>query len=195
MQLLRRPISASDRIPNRLDVISMEFSTRSRRRYSPAKRPQRRRGRRNGCFRSYENLHVKLSWIPLPSSGTTRTGKTCQWDWIVFCWTLQVSLLNFFFLFVGGTDYSKAFIKAFDLFNGTSGISGSSTKKVIIFLTDGRPNDNEKTILQIIKTKNAELNNEVVIMTYGMLANLPILRYIAEQEGLGVTKPSDVTVR
>ena len=32
-------------------------------------------------------------------------------------------------------------------------------------------------------------------MTYGMLANLPILRYIAEQEGLGVTKPSDVTVR
>ena len=32
-------------------------------------------------------------------------------------------------------------------------------------------------------------------MTYGMLANLLILRYIAEQKGLGVTKPSDVTVR
>ena len=108
--------------------------------------------------------------------------------------TLQVSLL-IFFLFLGGTDYSKAFIKAFDLFKGTSDISGSSRKKVIIFLTDGRPNDNEKTILQTIKTKNAELNNEVVIMTYGMLTNLPILRYIAEQEGLGVRKPSDVTVR
>ena len=102
---------------------------------------------------------------------------------------------NFFFLFPGGTDYSKAFIKAFDLFKGTSDISGSSRKKVIIFLTDGRPNDNEKTILQTIKAKNAELNNEVVIMTYGMLTNLPILRYIAEQEGLGVRKASDVTVR
>ena len=102
---------------------------------------------------------------------------------------------NFFFLFPGGTDYSKAFIKAFDLFKGTSDISGSSRKKVIIFLTDGKPNDNEKTILQTIKAKNAELNNEVVIMTYGMLTNLPILRYIAEQEGLGVRKPSDVTVR
>ena len=32
-------------------------------------------------------------------------------------------------------------------------------------------------------------------MTYGMLTNLPILLYIAEQEGLGVRKPSDVTVR
>ena len=98
-------------------------------------------------------------------------------------------------MFIGGTDYSKAFIKAFDLFKGTSGISGSSRKKVIIFLTDGRPNDKENAILQTIKTKNAELNNEVVIMTYGMLTNLPILLYIAEQEGLGVTKPSDVTVR
>ena len=113
------------------------------------------------------------------------------------CFPFDASSLptNFFFLFIGGTDYSKAFIKAFDLFNGTFGISGSSRKKVIIFLTDGRPNDNEKTILQTIKAKNEELNNEVVIMTYGMLANLPILRYIAEQEGLGVTKQSDVTVR
>ena len=135
-----------------------------------------------------------LSTIPPPSSGTTSAGKTSLWGWIVFRLTLQVSLL-IFFLFLGGTDYSKAFIKAFDLFKGTSDISGSSRKKVIIFLTDGRPNDNEKTILQTIKTKNAELNNEVVIMTYGMLTNLPILRYIAEQEGLGVRKPSDVTVR
>ena len=124
-----------------------------------------------------------------------KVGKTCLWGSIVFRLTLQVSLLIFFFLFLGGTDYSKAFIKAFDLFKGTSDISGSSRKKVIIFLTDGRPNDNEKTILQTIKTKNAQLNNEVVIMTYGMLTNLPILRYIAEQEGLGVRKPSDVTVR
>ena len=92
------------------------------------------------------------------------------------------SLLTiFFFMFIGVI--------------GGTGISGSSRKKVIIFLTDGRPNDNEKTILQTTKTKNAGLYNELVIMTYGMLTNVPILRYIARQEGLGVTKPSDVTVR
>ena len=187
-------MSASDRIPDRFCVISMEFSTRSLTRYSQRNVLSGEERGETAVFAGYENPHVNLSWIPLPSSGKTSTGKTCQWDWIVFCLTLQVSLL-IFFLFIGGTDYSKAFIKAFDLFNGTSVISGSCRKKVIIFLTDGRPNDDEKTILQTIKTKNAELNNEVVIMTYGMLTNLPILRYIAEQEGLGVTKQSDVTVR
>ena len=34
MKLLRRPISASDRIPDRFYVISMEFLSLSRRRYS-----------------------------------------------------------------------------------------------------------------------------------------------------------------
>ena len=34
MKLLRRPISASDRIPNRFYVISMEFLSLSRRRFS-----------------------------------------------------------------------------------------------------------------------------------------------------------------
>ena len=32
-------------------------------------------------------------------------------------------------------------------------------------------------------------------MTYGMMQNLPILRYIADQQGLGVTRAHDVTVR
>ena len=47
-----------------------------------------------------------------------------------------------------------------------------------------------------IKTKNAELNNEVVIMTYGMLADLQILKDIAKQDGssYGVSKAPDVTV-
>ena len=50
--------------------------------------------------------------------------------------------------------------------------------------------------MQTIKTKNAELNNAVVIMTYGMLANLQILRDIAEQDGSdhNVPKAPDVTV-
>ena len=155
---------------------------------------RRRIARRNGCFRRLRKPTRKtfLNTTPVLRDDKYRKNLSRGLNCFPFDAT---SLPTNFFLFIGGTDYSKAFIKAFDLFNGTSGISGSSRKKVIIFLTDGRPNDNEKTILQTIKTKNAELNNEVVIMTYGMLANLPILRYIAEQEGLGVTKPSDVTVR
>ncbi|KAJ7392146.1 hypothetical protein OS493_013518 [Desmophyllum pertusum] len=95
----------------------------------------------------------------------------------------------------GGTDYSKAFTRAFDLLKGTSAGSSSSRQKVIIFLTDGEPNDAAQLIMQTIKTKNAELNNAVVIMTYGMLKNLPILRHIADQDGsqYDVSKAYDVT--
>lgn len=50
--------------------------------------------------------------------------------------------------------------------------------------------------MQTIKTKNAELNNAVVIMTYGMELNLQILEDIAKQDGsrYGVPKAPDVTV-
>ena len=67
---------------------------------------------------------------------------------------------------------------------------------MIIFLTDGQPNDAASAIIQTIKTKNAELNNAVVIMTYGMLMDLQILRDIAKQDGsnYGVSKAPDVTV-
>ena len=85
---------------------------------------------------------------------------------------------------------------AFDLLKGTSAGEGSSRKKVIIFLTDGEPNDAAKLIMETIKTKNAELNNSVVIMTFGMQQDLRILRDIAEQDGAeyGVPKAPDVTV-
>ena len=67
---------------------------------------------------------------------------------------------------------------------------------MIIFLTDGQPNDAASDIMQTIKSKNAELNNAVVIMTYGMLKDLQILRDIAKQDGsnYGVSKAPDVTV-
>ena len=67
---------------------------------------------------------------------------------------------------------------------------------MIIFLTDGKPNDAASDIMQTIKTKNAELNNAVVIMTYGMLKDLQILRDIARQDesNYGVSKAPDVTV-
>lgn len=82
------------------------------------------------------------------------------------------------------------------MLKGTSAGRGSSRKKVIIFLTDGNPNDAAKLIMETIKTKNAELNNAVVIMTYGMLQDLQILRDIAKQDGTsyGVSKAPDVTV-
>ena len=72
---------------------------------------------------------------------------------------------------------------------------GSTRKRVILFLTDGQPQDDKKTILQTIKTKNSELQNSVVILTYGMLQNLPILQDIARQGGHGVIPASDVIVR
>ena len=50
--------------------------------------------------------------------------------------------------------------------------------------------------MQTIKTKNAELNNAVVIMTYGMLTDLQILKDIAQQDGrnYGISKAPDVPV-
>ena len=49
MKLLRRPISASDRILDRFCVISMEFLSLSRKRSSSRNVPQRRWARRNVC--------------------------------------------------------------------------------------------------------------------------------------------------
>ena len=106
------------------------------------------------------------------------------------------TVMSCYFTPTGGTVYSNAFTMAFDLLKGTSAGRGSSRKKVIIFLTDGQPNDAAYLIMETIKTKNAELNNSVVIMTYGMLPNLQILRDIAEQDGTkyGVPKAPDVIV-
>ena len=99
-------------------------------------------------------------------------------------------------MYTGGTFYSRALTVAFDLLKGSSTGRDSSREKVIIFLTDGEPNDTPKEIIEKIKTKNAELNNAVVIMTYGMLQDLQILRDIANQDGTayGVAKAADVTV-
>ena len=55
MKLLRRPISASDWIPDRFCVISMEFLSLSRRRSSSWNVSQRRWARRNVC-RSQANV-------------------------------------------------------------------------------------------------------------------------------------------
>ena len=113
-----------------------------------------------------------------------------------FFYVQLVKLLSSLLIFhSGGTIYSKALIRAFDLFKGTLSKGGSERKKVILFLTDGEPNDDKRTIIATIKTRNAELNNEVVILTYGMFTNLPILQEMAEQAGHGIQAAPDITVR
>jgi len=87
-----------------------------------------------------------------------------------------------YFFRAGGSHYIKAFTRAFDLFKGTSGGSSSSRKKVILFLTDGQSNLSAESIIQTIQTKNAELNNEVVIMTYGMKSSLSILLLLIKKD-------------
>ena len=96
----------------------------------------------------------------------------------------------------GSTQYSKAFRSAFNLLKSTSTGREASRTKVIIFLTDGEPTDEPTEIMPTIQTKNAELNNKVLIMTYGMEQDLQILRDIAYQDGgrYGVSQATDVTV-
>ena len=110
---------------------------------------------------------------------------------------ITITLWVFFLFFNSGdTQYSKAFRSAFNLLKGSSSGRETSRTKVIIFLTDGKPTDEPTEIMQTIQTENAELDNKVVIMTYGMEQDLQILRDIANQDGgrYGVSQTSDVTV-
>ena len=110
---------------------------------------------------------------------------------------ITIILWVFFRFFNSGeTQYSKAFRSAFNLLKGSSSGRETSRTKVIIFLTDGKPTDEPTEIMQTIQTENAELDNKVVIMTYGMEQDLQILRDIANQDGgrYGISQTSDVTV-
>lgn len=44
--------------------------------------------------------------------------------------------------------------------------------KVILFLTDGLPTDEEENILNGIADRNAKLKNSVVILTYGLAGEI-----------------------
>ena len=78
-----------------------------------------------------------------------------------------------------------AFEKAFSLLKGSvSEESGVKKKRVILFLTDGAPSDAKKELIfHTIRDKNFELNNSVIILTYGFgsAVNQTILEDIAEQ--------------
>ena len=96
----------------------------------------------------------------------------------------------------GSTQYSKAFCSAFNLLKSTSTGREPSRTKVMIFLTDGEPTDEPTEIMQTIQTKNAELNNKVVIMTYGMEQDLsnPSRYCLSRRWRYGVSQATDVTV-
>ena len=78
-----------------------------------------------------------------------------------------------------------AFEKAFSLLKGSvSEESGENKKRVMLFLTDGAPSDEKKELIfHTIRDKNFELNNSVIILTYGFgnKVNQTILEDIAEQ--------------
>jgi uncharacterized protein YegL len=44
----------------------------------------------------------------------------------------------------------------------------TSSDKVILFLTDGNPTDDQEEILLLIRRENAKYGNKVVIHTYGL---------------------------
>lgn len=78
-----------------------------------------------------------------------------------------------------------AFEKAFSLLKGSvSEESGVKKKRVILFLTDGAPSDGKKELIfHTIRDKNFELNDSVIILTYGFgsAVNRTILEDIAKQ--------------
>ena len=41
-------------------------------------------------------------------------------------------------------------------------------EKVVLFLTDGRPNDARDSILQTLREENKKLNNQVIIFTFAL---------------------------
>ena len=70
--------------------------------------------------------------------------------------------------YTGQTKFIPAFEKAFELLRGSVSKDTAKTKKrVILFLTDGDPSDSKKSLFETIRNRNLELNNSVIILTYG----------------------------
>ena len=91
-----------------------------------------------------------------------------------------------------------AFEKAFSLLKGSvSEESGEKKKRVILFLTDGAPSDGRKELIfHTIRDKNFELNNSVIILTYGFgsAVNPTILEDIAKQNTAKYGAPANTSV-
>ncbi|XP_077862112.1 VWFA and cache domain-containing protein 1-like [Saccoglossus kowalevskii] len=69
---------------------------------------------------------------------------------------------------IGGTKYGIAFTTAFDLLRSSWLEEEHKREQVILFLTDGEPNDDPSDIMSVIRSKNEEMMNRVVILTFGL---------------------------
>lgn len=102
------------------------------------------------------------------------------------------------FCFTGETKFVPAFEKAFDLLIGSvskNSSSTNSTKRVILFLTDGDPKDISTNLFKVIRNRNLELNNSVIILTYGFdRAYEEILIDIANQNTSKYGIPANTSV-
>ena len=102
------------------------------------------------------------------------------------------------FCFTGETKFVPAFEKAFDLLIGSvskNSSSTKSTKRVILFLTDGDPTDSRTNLFKVIRNRNLELNNSVIILTYGFdRAYEEILIDIANQNTSKYGIPANTSV-
>ena len=89
------------------------------------------------------------------------------------------------FSILGETFYSQAFQKAFSLLKtNSSDVNDDLRKKVILFLTDGKPTD-KINITQVLEHEKCSLKSatskDVVIFAYGIgLHDFSLLRKIAE---------------
>ena len=88
-----------------------------------------------------------------------------------------------FWLFTGRSVYRVGLQKAFDLLKASAvGETDKTRRRIILFLTAADPTDDRGLIFKTIRDRNLELNNSVIIFTFGIDAPNPeILIDIANQ--------------
>ena len=86
--------------------------------------------------------------------------------------------------------------KAFDLLKASAlGESDKTKRRIILFLTAGDPTGNRGLILKTIRDRNLELNNSVIIFTFGIdTPNPEILTDIAILNTTKYGYPRNVSV-
>ena len=87
-------------------------------------------------------------------------------------------------------------LKAFDLLKASAvGESDKTKRRIILFLTAGDPTDDRGLIFKTIRDRNLELNNSVIIFTFGIdTPNPEILIDIANQNTTNYGYPRNVSV-
>ncbi|KAI0210267.1 hypothetical protein LSAT2_005007 [Lamellibrachia satsuma] len=116
---------------------------------------------------------VSFSGRPQTPPGTASTS-TCYADTLAMATPTNKRYLTKEFIQNlkedGGTNYGHALRKAFQYFTNTADnatTKGQEREKLILFLTDGEPNDAETSIMQTLREENAKLGNKAILFTFG----------------------------